>query len=883
MNQEKWFSKSGEDVAKFFETDMIKGLSSEQVEEKRSVYGTNEIVSKNKKSIAKMILEQFQDFMIIILIIAAVISGVVGQSNGEGFTDSIIILVIVILNAVIGVIQELKAQKSLESLKNLSAPHSKVIRDGKLQDLESKYLVPGDIVVLETGDYVPADLRLIEAVNLKTQEAALTGESLPVEKTTEKIDKEDIGIGDRLNQAFSSSLVTYGRGKGIVVSIGMQTEVGKIATMLDSVDDSETPLSRRLEALGKTLGIAALVICLVIFAVGSFVHGREIFEMFMTAVSLAVAAIPEGLPAISTIVLSIGVQRMVKRNAIIRTLPSVETLGSATVICSDKTGTLTQNKMTVEKIFYNNEIFGVEEKKYNVDDHLRLLMNSMILCNDTKVTKDGEEFKLAGDPTETALVDLGIKLNMLKTTMDDENPRVEEIPFDSERKLMSTVNNTNQGLFVYTKGGVDEILSKCSKIYLDNQEMALSAENINYIKQVNEEMAKGALRVLAMAYKRVDKVPTRNEMNNLESELVYIGMVGMIDPARPEAKEAVEKCKTAGIKPVMITGDHKTTAVAIAEKIGIYSKGDIALTGAQLDEISNEQLAEKIDKISVYARVSPEHKIRIVDAWQKKGRIAAMTGDGVNDAPALKKADVGVAMGITGTEVAKDAAAMVLSDDNFATIIKAVANGRNVYRNIKNAILFLLSGNTAAILCVLYTSIMALPVPFAPVHLLFINLLTDSLPALAIGMEPADPGLLKNKPRDPSEGILTKDFLAKMFSQGALIAAVTMCAYYIGYSQNAAMASTMAFSVLTLARLFHGFNCRRKESIFKIGFLSNKYSIGAFIAGTFLLLVVLFVPVMSSVFSVSTLTTGNMVKILGLAFIPTAVIQIVKMIGEGRK
>ena len=651
MNQEKWFSKSGEDVAKFFETDMIKGLSSEQVEEKRSVYGTNEIVSKNKKSIAKMILEQFQDFMIIILIIAAVISGIVGQSNGEGFTDSIIILVIVILNAVIGVIQELKAQKSLESLKNLSAPHSKVIRDGKLQDLESKYLVPGDIVVLETGDYVPADLRLIEAVNLKTQEAALTGESLPVEKTTEKIDKEDIGIGDRLNQAFSSSLVTYGRGKGIVVSIGMQTEVGKIATMLDSVDDSETPLSRRLEALGKTLGIAALVICIVIFAVGSFVHGREIFEMFMTAVSLAVAAIPEGLPAISTIVLSIGVQRMVKRNAIIRTLPSVETLGSATVICSDKTGTLTQNKMTVEKIFYNNEIFGVEEKKYNVDDHLRLLMNSMILCNDTKVTKDGEEFKLAGDPTETALVDLGIKLNMLKTTMDDENPRVEEIPFDSERKLMSTVNNTNQGLFVYTKGGVDEILSKCSKIYLDNQEMALSAENINYIKQVNEEMAKGALRVLAMAYKRVDKVPTRNEMNNLESELVYIGMVGMIDPARPEAKEAVEKCKTAGIKPVMITGDHKVTAMAIAKDIGILENESEAITGSELEKMPQEELEKNVKNYSVYARVSPEHKVRIVKAWQSQGEVVAMTGDGVNDAPALKTADIGAAMGIVGTDV----------------------------------------------------------------------------------------------------------------------------------------------------------------------------------------------------------------------------------------
>ena len=746
MNQEKWFSKSGEDVAKFFETDMIKGLSSEQVEEKRSVYGTNEIVSKNKKSIAKMILEQFQDFMIIILIIAAVISGIVGQSNGEGFTDSIIILVIVILNAVIGVIQELKAQKSLESLKNLSAPHSKVIRDGKLQDLESKYLVPGDIVVLETGDYVPADLRLIEAVNLKTQEAALTGESLPVEKTTEKIDKEDIGIGDRLNQAFSSSLVTYGRGKGIVVSIGMQTEVGKIATMLDSVDDSETPLSRRLEALGKTLGIAALVICLVIFAVGSFVHGREIFEMFMTAVSLAVAAIPEGLPAISTIVLSIGVQRMVKRNAIIRTLPSVETLGSATVICSDKTGTLTQNKMTVEKIFYNNEIFGVEEKKYNVDDHLRLLMNSMILCNDTKVTKDGEEFKLAGDPTETALVDLGIKLNMLKTTMDDENPRVEEIPFDSERKLMSTVNNTNQGLFVYTKGGVDEILSKCSKIYLDNQEMALSAENINYIKQVNEEMAKGALRVLAMAYKRVDKVPTRNEMNNLESELVYIGMVGMIDPARPEAKEAVEKCKTAGIKPVMITGDHKVTAMAIAKDIGILENESEAITGSELEKMPQEELEKNVKNYSVYARVSPEHKVRIVKAWQSQGEVVAMTGDGVNDAPALKTADIGAAMGIVGTDVAKEAADVVLTDDNFATIVSAVEEGRRIYDNILKAVQYLLSSNIGEIIVLFVATMFGwLAEPLLPIHILWINLVTDSLPALALSVDPAEKDIMKRK------------------------------------------------------------------------------------------------------------------------------------------
>ena len=798
-----------------------------------------------------------------------------------------LILVIVILNAVIGVIQELKAQKSLESLKNLSAPHSKVIRDGKLQDLESKYLVPGDIVVLETGDYVPADLRLIEAVNLKTQEAALTGESLPVEKTTEKIDKEDIGIGDRLNQAFSSSLVTYGRGKGIVVSIGMQTEVGKIATMLDSVDDSETPLSRRLEALGKTLGIAALVICLVIFAVGSFVHGREIFEMFMTAVSLAVAAIPEGLPAISTIVLSIGVQRMVKRNAIIRTLPSVETLGSATVICSDKTGTLTQNKMTVEKIFYNNEIFGVEEKKYNVDDHLRLLMNSMILCNDTKVTKDGEEFKLAGDPTETALVDLGIKLNMLKTTMDDANPRVEEIPFDSERKLMSTVNNTNQGLFVYTKGGVDEILSKCSKIYLDNQEMALSAENINYIKQVNEEMAKGALRVLAMAYKRVDKVPTRNEMNNLESELVYIGMVGMIDPARPEAKEAVEKCKTAGIKPVMITGDHKVTAMAIAKDIGILENESEAITGSELEKMPQEELEKNVKNYSVYARVSPEHKVRIVKAWQSQGEVVAMTGDGVNDAPALKTADIGAAMGIVGTDVAKEAADVVLTDDNFATIVSAVEEGRRIYDNILKAVQYLLSSNIGEIIVLFVATMFGwLAEPLLPIHILWINLVTDSLPALALSVDPAEKDIMKRKARK-DKNIFSKGMTFRVIYQGIMVGVLTLLAFCIGCRfdfaslanpEVAMTAQTMAFAVLAMSELVHAYNVRsNKESIFKIKLKTNMVLVLATLVSLLLMVVVLGVPVLQGMFEVTELSITNWVWVILLSLAPLTIVEILKL------
>lgn len=884
MNQEKWFSKSVEEVSKVFETNLKDGLSAKQVEEKRSTFGTNEIVSKSKKSIAKMVLEQFQDFMIIVLIIAAIISGVVEQANGEGFTDSIIILVIVILNAIIGVVQEVKAQKSLESLKNLSAPRSKVIRDSKVQEIGSKDLVPGDIVILETGDYVPADLRLIEAVNLKTQESALTGESLPVEKTIDIIEKEDIGIGDRTNQAFSSSLVTYGRGKGIVVSTGMQTEVGKIATMLDSVDESETPLSRRLEALGKTLGISALVICAVIFAVGSFVHGREIFEMFMTAVSLAVAAIPEGLPAISTIVLSIGVQRMVKRNAIIRTLPSVETLGSATVICSDKTGTLTQNKMTVEKIFYNNEVFKVEEKLYNVDDHLRLLMDSMILCNDTKLTKNEDKYSLAGDPTETALVDLGIKFKMIKTDVDEQNPRIDEIPFDSERKLMSTVNKTNRGMIVYTKGGVDELLAKCTKIYLNNQVVTLTNENINYIKQVNEEMAKGALRVLAMAYKEIDTI---EEQYAFEQDLIYIGMVGMIDPARPEAKEAVEKCKTAGIKPVMITGDHKVTAMAIAKDIGILENEDEAITGSELEKMSQEDLEKNVKNYSVYARVSPEHKVRIVKAWQAHDEVVAMTGDGVNDAPALKTADIGAAMGIVGTDVAKEAADVVLTDDNFATIVSAVEEGRRIYDNILKAVQYLLSSNIGEII-VLFVATMCgwLVEPLLPIHILWINLVTDSLPALALSVDPAEKDIMKRKAKK-DKNIFSKGMIFRIIYQGIMVGGLTLLAFAAGCGFNftslenaevAMTAQTMAFAVLAMSELVHAFNVRsNKESIFKIKFKTNKTLLLATFVSLLLMIIVLGIPGLQTVFEVASLSLQNWLWVIGLFVAPLVIVEILKL------
>lgn len=897
MNQNgKWFAKTIQEVERELESNIENGLSSEQVETKSSIFGKNEIVSKNKKSIMQMIIGQFTDFMIIVLIIAAIISGVIGYQQGEGFTDSIIILVIVILNAIIGVVQEVKAQKSLDALKNLSAPHCKVVRDGKVQDLESKYLVPGDVVILETGDFIPADLRLIEAVNLKTQESALTGESLPIEKNTEKIDSDEVGIGDRVNCAFSSSLVTYGRGKGIVVETGMQTEVGKIASMLDSVDDSETPLSRRLEALGKTLGISALVICIVIFIVGSFVHGKEIFEMFMTAVSLAVAAIPEGLPAISTIVLSIGVQRMVKRNAIIRTLPSVETLGSATVICSDKTGTLTQNKMTVEKIFYNNELFDTAEKLHNSDDHFNLLIDSMVLCNDTKLTsaetqgevrkEDNSKYELAGDPTETALVDLGIKVGMIKTQIDERNPRVDEIPFDSERKLMSTVNKTSNGLVVYTKGGVDELLAKCSKIYLDNQEVAITNEHKNYIRKVNEDMAKNALRVLAMAYKKINEIPSNK--SELEEELVYIGMVGMIDPARPEAKEAVHKCRTAGIKPVMITGDHKVTAMAIAKDIGILENETEAITGAELEKMSQEELEQHVRNYSVYARVSPEHKVRIVKAWQSYGEVVAMTGDGVNDAPALKQADIGAAMGMVGTDVAKEAADVVLTDDNFATIVSAVEEGRRIYDNILKAIQYLLSSNVGEIIILFVATLLGwLAEPLLPIHILWINLVTDSLPALALSVDPAEENIMERKARKNKE-IFSKGMVWRIIYQGIMVGILTLVAFGAGCGfdfakladKNVAMtAQTMAFAVLGMSELVHAFNTRsNKKSIFKVGFLTNKILILANGVSLLLMLFVLLVPGIQGIFEIAPLTRENWIWVIGLSIAPMIIVEVFKLL-----
>ena len=901
QKQNLWFHKSVEETREYFNLDEKNGLSSEQVNENRAKYGTNELQAKKKKSTFVKFLEQFKDFMIIVLIIAAIISGVVGYIEGEGITDSIIILIVVVLNAVIGVIQENKAEKSLEALQKLSAHVSKVIRNGKMEVIPAKELVPGDIVVLDTGDYVPADLRIIEAVNLKSQEASLTGESVPVDKKTEKIENTEVDLGDRDNMLFSSSLITYGRGKGIVVETGMNTEVGKIAGIINSAEETQTPLQAKLNKLGKTLGIAALVICAIIFVIG-LLYGKDPIEMFMTAVSLAVAVIPEGLAAVSTIVLAIGVQRMVKRHAIVKKLPAVETLGSTTVICSDKTGTLTQNKMTVEKIFYNGNTINTESAKQNIDKDLEKLVYISMLCNDTKISTEG---KLNGDPTETALVDMGFNLDF-DGAIYDEYPRIKEIPFDSDRKLMTTVNKINDKYLVSTKGGVDELLARCNK-YLYNGEIKEDLENYKkVIAENNENMAKDALRVLAMAYKEIDHEPTDEEMENMEQGLIYVGMVGMIDPPRLEVKDAVDKCKNAGIKTVMITGDHKITAIAIAKSLGILENEEEALTGAELEKMSDEDLTKNIRKYSVYARVSPEHKVRIVKAWQANGEIVAMTGDGVNDAPALKTADIGCAMGIVGTDVSKEAADVILTDDNFATIVSSVEEGRRIYDNILKAIQFLLSSNVGEVIT-LFVAILITPllgnlfgidinliVPLLPIHILWINLVTDSLPALALAVDPAQKDVMDRKP-NKNKSVFTKGMVWRIAYQGILIGLITIIAFIVGLATpdenlpviegltneeiKVEIGQTMAFCVLAFSQLVHVFNVRdNKTSIFKTGIFSNKQLILAVLASAALMFIILLIPALRHIFSIPVLPVGNVLEIVILSLMPLIIVELFKLI-----
>ena len=891
--QNKWFNESAEETCKILETNFNNGLNVEEVSERQKKYGLNELEAKKKKTLFQKFLEQFKDFMIIVLIISAIISGIIGVIEGEGITDTLIILVVVIVNAIIGVMQENKAEKSLEALQKLSSHVAKVVRNGKLQVVQSRELVPGDIVVLETGDYVPADLRLFESVNLKAQEAALTGESVPVEKITEIINNDEIGIGDRKNMVFSSSLITYGRGKGIVTSTGMNTEVGKIAGIINETIDTETPLQIKLNKLGKTLGIVALVICAIIFGIG-LLYGKEPIHMFMTAVSLAVAAIPEGLPAVSTIVLAIGVQRMVKRNIIIKTLPAIETLGSATVICSDKTGTLTQNKMTVQKIFYSGNIIDVDDIK-DINNDLEKLIYTAMLCNDTKISENNE---LTGDPTETALVDLGFKLNFKKSIYEDM-PRTFEIPFESDRKLMTTVNKVNDKYIVYTKGGVDELLNRCIN-YVENSEIKNDLESYKkIISNNNENMAKEALRVLAFGYKELYHKPNKEELENLESDLTYIGMVGMIDPPRIEAKDAVKKCKTAGIKPVMITGDHKITAIAIAKELGILNNESEAITGSELEKMTQEELTKNIRNYSVYARVSPEHKVRIVKAWQANGEIVAMTGDGVNDAPALKTADIGCAMGIVGTDVAKEAADVILTDDNFSSVVAAVEEGRRIYDNILKAIQFLLSSNVGEIIA-LFVAILITPIlahvfgisdisglePLLPIHILWINLVTDSLPALALAVDPAAKNIMEREPLKQGKGIFTKGMTMRIIYQGIMIGIITIIAFIIGLAttnstdaERIKAGQTMAFCVLALSQLVHIYNIRdNKKSIFKSNIFNNSKLILATIASAALMFIILFIPGLREIFGIALLPKENILEVILLVLSPILIVEIAKLL-----
>ena len=863
----KYFSIETEEILEKFNVSKD-GLNEKQVDENISKYGLNELNQKKKKSVLQVFITQFKDLLIFILIAAGIISML--SNNVE---STIVIFAVIILNAVLGTVQHFKAEQSLDSLKALSAPSAKVIRNGSKIEIHSKNVVPGDILVLEAGDLITADGRVIESYSLQVNESSLTGESLSVDKITEKIDKEEVALGDQKNMVFSGSLVTYGRALVLVTNTGMKTEIGKIATLMDETQEKKTPLQVTLDDFSKKLAIIILAICAIVFGL-SLYRKMPVLDSLMFAVALAVAAIPEALSSIVTIVLALGTQKMAKENAIIKKIRAVEGLGSVSIICSDKTGTLTQNKMTVRKVYVDKKLINGSEISLDNKVQEYLIKNS-ILCNDS-TSREGKEI---GDPTEVALVNLGHDIEIDELNLRNEYNRLAEIPFDSDRKLMSTLHKIDGKNIMFTKGALDVILDRVKYIMTSDGVRELTLEDKNEILDVNRSLSESGLRVLSFAYRQLDEV--RELTLEDEYDYTFLGLISMIDPPREESKQAVADCITAGIKPIMITGDHKITASAIAKEIGILRDGDRAIEGLEIDKMSDEELRENVEHISVYARVSPEHKIRIVKAWQDKGQIVAMTGDGVNDAPALKQADIGIAMGITGTEVSKDAASVILTDDNFATIVKSVSNGRGIYNNIKNSIKFLLSGNTSGIIAVLYSSIMSLPMPFAAVHLLFINLLTDSLPAISIGMEKSNRDLLKDKPRGKNESILNKDFLLGIGFEGLLIAIFTMVAFYIGNPKETPLtASTMAFATLCLARLFHGFNCRGKGSIFKLGVFSNKYVWYAFGVGLVLLNAVLFVPFLQNLFEVENLAFNQYVSIYVLAFIPTLIIQLKKVIFE---
>ena len=849
-----YYQKRISEVMKACETSE-NGLSHEEIIKRHQQFGYNILDEKKKENPFMIFLKQFQDLLVIILIIAAIISGMSGQIE-----STIVIVSVIIVNAILGTIQTLKAEKSLDSLKKLSVPKAKVIREGTLQEVDSTELTIGDLVQIEAGDVISGDGRIIECSSLQINESALTGEVESVDKTTDVITGQVV-VGDQKNMVFSSSLVTNGTGRYIVTHIGMQTEIGKIASMLNNAKERKTPLQKSLDDFSGKLSIGIFFISLIVLCLNLFLAKQSLIDSLMIAVALAVAAIPEALSSIVTIVLSMSTQKMVKENAIIKNLNSVESLGCVSVICSDKTGTLTQNKMTPQTIYFYNHLMKISELDNRHHDH-SVLLKSCLLCNNAVI--NGEQ--RIGDPTELALIDLVHEYTKNDIEFKHTAVRTSELPFDSDRKLMS-ISSLNH---IYTKGAPDVIIKRCSTILINGIKEPITKRHLDAIEKENQRCANNGLRVLGFAYKDY-----RGNQVTLEDEhdLTFIGLVSLMDPPRIESQDAVAKCKIAGIKPIMITGDHVVTARAIATQIGIYEDGDLSIEGYELDKMSEEELDEKLPHISVYARVAPEHKIRIVKAWQKRGDIVAMTGDGVNDAPALKQSDIGVAMGITGTEVSKDAASMILTDDNFSTIVKAVITGRNVYRNIKNSINYLLSGNFAGILCVFIASLLLLPTPFFPVHLLFMNLITDSLPAIAIGMETGKNGVLKEKPRSSSDSILNKQTVLQITFEGIIIAICTMCAYLFGLKQDPLVASTMAFATICLARLLHGFNCRSNLPLTKIGFYTNRSSIYAFLIGFSLLHVILFVPFMHSLFMIQTISITQLFVIYAFALIPTIIIQ----------
>ncbi|GAB6154037.1 calcium-translocating P-type ATPase, SERCA-type [Desulfosporosinus burensis] len=865
-----WFNKNTEYVLKELEVNSTTGLSENEVIQRREKYGLNELVTKKPKTLLRIFLSQLNNIMIYILIGAALISGFIGE-----ISDAVIIGIVILINAIVGVIQESKAEKALDALKKLSTPKALVKRDGTLKEIPSQEVVSGDVVIIDAGRYIPCDLRLIETANLQIEESALTGESVPSDKQANLlIEAEDTPLGDQKNMAFKSTLATYGRGVGIAVATGMDTQIGKIATMLEESVDEQTPLQKKIEELGKILGIAAISICALMFLVG-VLQDRDLYEMFLIALSLAVAAIPEGLPAIVTIVLAMGVQRLIKEHAIVRKLPAVETLGSVSIICSDKTGTLTQNKMTVTHFFADNFLADIASLDLTKDAH-KLLLENLVLCNDSTYS----ETTNTGDPTEIALVEAGAKFDISKDALEKSHPRVQEIPFDSDRKLMTTIHNHENRFMVMTKGALDSLLKISTTAYLNGETVTLTEELKNELLEASNTMSDGALRVLGAAYKSLATVPSKGDI--IEENLTFIGLVGMIDPPRLEVKDSIALCKKAGIKTIMITGDHKNTAFAIAKELGISNDIEEVISGSELDKLTQDQLNDKIERLSVFARVSPEHKVTIVKAIRSKGNIVSMTGDGVNDAPSLKAADIGVAMGITGTDVAKGAADIVLTDDNFSTIVSAIKEGRNIYNNIKKSIIFLLSCNLGEVIALFLAILLGWASPLRPIHILWVNLVTDTLPALSLGVDSGDPTVMDKKPRDPKATLFAEGAGVRLILNGSLIGILTLIAFAIGnkiYPDSLMHAQTMAFAVLSISQLFHSLNMRHPDkSIFQLGLFTNKNLIYSIILGILLQVIVITVPALASIFKVYPLTFMDWAFVLVLSIMPLVINELVKAI-----